>query len=281
MKQILFLLLLVCSLPVRATLFDYQRVDSIKVMQLLETAYREKPTTNWMIYFARKLRGIPYVAQTLERNTDERLVINLRELDCTTYVENVLALSLFIKNKKRTFADFCNLLRQIRYQDGHISYTDRLHYFTGWILDNTRMRLVTGETQSPDPPFTKVQTLHVDYMSRHPSLYPMLKSHPAWVSSIKAMEDSLNGRRFRYIPKEAIANSPLFRRTIHDGDIIAIITSKQGLDTSHIGIAVWHSDGLHMLNASQVRHKVVEEPWTLRYYMSRHPSQVGIRIIRP
>ena len=56
--------------------------------------------------------------------------------------------------------------------------------------------------------------------------------------------------------------------------------SKQGLDTSHIGIAVWHADGLHLLNASQIRHKVVEEPMTLAVYMSKHPKQTGIRVIR-
>ena len=77
-----------------------------------------------------------------------------------------------------------------------------------------------------------------------------------------------------------ITNTIQCRNTIKDGDIIAIITSKKGLDTSHIGIAVWHKDGLHMLNASQVRHKVVEEPMLLRTYMAKYPMQTGIRIIR-
>lgn len=278
--KLFVLLLLAWPLAVQASGADYGKADSLKVMRLLEAAYREKPTTNWMVYFARLLRGVPYVAQTLERNSEERLVVNLHELDCTTYVENVLAMSLFVKQRKSTFADYCSLLRQIRYRDGHVAYTDRLHYFTAWIADNTRMGIVKGEVQTPNPPFTAVQTIHADYMSQHPSLYPMLKEHPEWVKDIKAMEDSLDGLRFRYIPKGTIADTPLFRKTIHDGDIIAIITSKKGLDTSHIGIAVWHSDGLHLLNASQVRHKVVEEPWTLRHYMSRHPSQVGIRVVR-
>lgn len=93
-------------------------------------------------------------------------------------------------------------------------------------------------------------------------------------------ERELSGRKYRYIPKASIRNTSLFRSTIKDGDIIAITTSKKGLDTSHIGIAVWHKDGLHMLNASQIHKKVVEEPMTLYQYMQRHPSQTGIRIIR-
>ena len=70
------------------------------------------------------------------------------------------------------------------------------------------------------------------------------------------------------------------RNAIQDGDIIAITTKKKGLDTSHIGFAIWHLDGLHFINASQIHKKVVEEPMTLYDYMQKHPSQKGIRIVR-
>jgi hypothetical protein len=70
------------------------------------------------------------------------------------------------------------------------------------------------------------------------------------------------------------------RNAVKDGDIIAITTSKAGLDTSHIGIAVWHRDGLHLLNASQIHQKVVEEPMTMYQYMQKHPSQTGIRVVK-
>ena len=254
--------------------------DSLTVTRLLAGARKAKSAPNWMIYFARQLRGVPYVAQTLEKNQKEQLVINLRQLDCTTYVENVAALSLCMKNQRYTFDDFCNFLRHLRYQDGIVGYPTRLHYFTAWIDNNKKSGFVKEEIQAPNPPFTKVQTIHINYMTQHISRYPMLKQNPEWVKEIQESENKYNGQRFRYIPKTLIANTKLFRETIHDGDIIAILTNKQGLDTSHIGIAVWHKDGLHLLNASMVRHQVVEEPWTLQYYMSRHPSQTGIRVIR-
>ena len=71
-----------------------------------------------------------------------------------------------------------------------------------------------------------------------------------------------------------------FRNAIHDGDIIAIITNKKGLDTTHIGIASWHKDGLHLLNASSIHKKVIDEPMTLYTYMHKHPVQIGIRVCR-
>lgn len=258
---------------------QYTKTDSIKVERLLRLAAKQNKKTNLVIYFARQLRGVPYVAKTLEVNVEERLIINLRQLDCTTYVETVTALALCAQRGEHRFADYCRQLQRLRYKGGKVAYTSRLHYFTSWIDDNTDMGYVR-EVSSPNPPFTKVQQLDINFMSTHTQYYPLLVSHPHWVTEIAASEKSLCGRKCAYIPKGEIANTALYRSTIKDGDIIAIITSKKGLDTSHIGIAVWHKDGLHLLNASQIHKKVVEEPMTLRQYMSKHPSQMGIRIVR-
>lgn len=258
----------------------YTKADSIKVMKLLEQGKKLSKDKNIILFYARQLIGVSYIAQTLEVNKQEQLIVNLRQLDCTTYVENVLALTLCTENKKLpTFADFCYYLRMLRYEGGKVDYPTRLHYFTAWISDNTKLGFV-HEIQANSAPFTKVQTLDVDYMSQHIDNYPMLKAHPEWIQAISKMEQQLTGKKFHYIPKAQIADNSLYRKTIKDGDIIAIITSKKGLDTSHIGIAVWHKDGLHMLNASQIRHKVVEESMLLRTYMSKHPMQIGIRIVR-
>ena len=70
------------------------------------------------------------------------------------------------------------------------------------------------------------------------------------------------------------------RETVKDGDIIAITCNKKGLDIAHLGFAVWRDDGLHLLNASMLHKKVVEEPMTLYKYLQQHPSHTGIRIVR-
>ncbi len=280
-KNALLTLLLLTAIASHAVAQpDYWRSDSLKVVRLLADAKHLDKDTNYMTWFARRLCGLPYVAKTLEHNEAERLVVNLRQVDCTTYVEQVLALAQCAKTNKRTFADFCNNLRLIRYENGKVDYPFRLHYFTYWILENTRKGIVE-DIHQPAPPFTAVQTVKANYMTTHTERYPMLMRHPEWVDHIRTMEDSISGQRHRYIPKDKLADSPLLRSTIHDGDIIVILTSKKGLDTSHIGIAVWHDDGLHMLNASSVHHKVTEEPLLLIDYMASHPSQTGIRIVRP
>ena len=277
MKRVIVgLFLFLVAYQINAATFT--KADSMRVVRLLSEGARQSKNTNMMIYFARKLRGIPYVAKTLEINQTERLIVNLRQLDCTTYVENVLALALCTKNSTTSFKDFCRYLQKIRYQKGNVEYTSRLHYFSNWIANNTRNGYVT-EIQQTTVPFTGLQVVKTDYMTNHVEYYPMLIAHPEWIGKIRMMENELSGKRYRYIPKNMISNSAICRKSIKDGDIIAIITSKSGLDTSHIGIAVWHEDGLHLLNASQIRGKVVEEMMTLRDYMKKHPSQIGIRII--
>ena len=240
---------------------------------------KEERRSKLILHIARKFLGTPYVAKTLETEGKERLVINARQLDCTTYVENTMAIYLCVTNSRTSYDDYKNQLRLLRYANSEVAYAARQHYFTQWIEENTKKGYV-HELQSPTPPFTAEQLLRIDFMTTHVSLYPMLKDSPEDIKTIAQRERELSGRKYRYIPKASIRNTSLFRSTIKDGDIIAITTSKKGLDTSHIGIAVWHKDGLHMLNASQIHKKVVEEPMTLYQYMQRHPSQTGIRIIR-
>lgn len=259
---------------------QYTRQDSLKAVQLMKNAASQPSGTNLIIYIAEQLKGIPYVAHTLEPNNNERLIINLRQLDCTTFVEQVAALYLCVKERKTTFADYCKMLQKLRYEGGaEPHYTKRLHYYSSWIEDKKSME-ICKEIQSPNPPFTKVQRLSLNWMTTHVNDYRMLKNNPSWIPQIRKMEQKMEGRQYRYIPKEQIKNTRLLRNTIKDGDIIAIITNKKGLDTQHLGFALWHKDGLHLLNASSIHKKVIDEPMTLRTYLYKHPSMPGVRIIQ-
>ena len=104
MKKVCFIIALIL-LPCLCHAYDvqYEKSDSLRVINLLTDARRQNGNTNFIIFFARKLLGIPYVAHTLEVNKTEKLVVNLRQLDCTTFVENVVALSL----RLRRFAIIC------------------------------------------------------------------------------------------------------------------------------------------------------------------------------
>ena len=257
-----------------------QSASRIVIESMLRVAAKQDAQTSFPLFFGRKFLNVPYVAYTLEVNDDEQLVINTREFDCTTLVETVTALTRCVYQNQLTFAAFQDNLRNMRYRNGVIDrYPSRIHYFTDWILENSKAGIVM-EIQQPNPPFTQIQTVKVNYMSQHPQSYKALKAHPEYVAEIDQMEQRLTGQKFRFIPKSEVKDTPAMREAVHDGDIIAITCNKPGLDIAHLGFAVWRSNGLHLLNASQLHKKVVEEPMTLYQYLQKHPSHTGIRIIR-
>ena len=274
--RLLYILLLLPAVWAKAQV-TYQKADSLTVCSLLAKA-NTKTSTLW---FARQFLGVPYVAHTLELNDKEQLVVNTRELDCTTLVETVTALTLCAQQGKKTWNDYLTTLKTLRYRQGKLDgYTSRLHYFSDWIRDKQSMKIIK-DIQSPNPPFTAVQRVNVNYMSTHPTAYKALKAQPELVPVIRQQEQSLNTVKARYIPKSALRRSTkALRQAVHDGDIIAITCNKKGLDIAHLGLAVWKKDGLHLLNASMIHKKVVEEPMTFYQYLQKHPSHTGIRVLR-
>ena len=138
--------------------------DSATVCQLLEEARLLPISANYPLFFAWKFLGKPYVAHTLEINDDERLVVNTRQLDCTTLVETVTALTLCAYRHLYTWRDYLNALVAMRYRGGCIdTYTSRIHYFTEWITANTAAGIVT-EIQAPDPYECRPFLLEIEYL---------------------------------------------------------------------------------------------------------------------
>lgn len=254
----------------------YTQADSVKVEQLL----RMDTGSNDVLFYARQFKGIPYVASTLEVADPERLVVNLKQLDCTTLVETTLALAMTKRQGSTCFSDFCHNLMRLRYWGGQMNgYLSRLHYFTWWMHDNLDKGLVKEVNDSVH--FTAVINVENHYMSAHPTAYKFLKNHAERIDSIRMLEKQYNGPDGNYLPEQATALSRKDLVCINDGDIIAIVTTKDGIDYSHLGFAVWGRDGkLHLLNASSIHHQVVEEPKTLRQYLREHKSSIGIRLLR-
>ena len=280
---IVFVFVFLCSSGAKAQDIFYLKSDSVKVVSLLRKAQADKPS-NLMLYFAHQFEGVPYVAHTLEISATEKLIINLRELDCTTLVENVFALALTAKQGSVKWDDYCSNLALIRYRNGKPEgYASRNHYFYWWVENNMQKKLVT----LPDipVPLRLRQVIDVNYMSNHVDSYRMLKAGGAKVQKlIRDYEKASFGKVMYYIPAAQLGakKSSQLSTTVHDGDILAIVTRRQGLDTSHIGIAEWGSDGfLHLLNASKLAKKVILDLRPINKYMATQRLQQGIWVIRP
>lgn len=285
MKKTVITLILLIGIILPGYALQYTKQDSIAVEKMLKEGLKQPKGTILTLYYANQLKGLPYVASTLEVNPKEELAINLRQMDCLTLVENCLAMSLTTQKGSTSFKDFCHWLQTLRYRNGKLDgYASRNHYFTQWVISNHKMGLVEelqGEASKDYSPFTATKKIDLHYMTQHPASYPLLKKDKSQLSLIAKYEKEASGQTLRYIPRSLLNKGKDVLGSIHDGDILALVTKKDGLDVSHLGLAVWGKDGkLHLLNASSIHHKVVLEPMTLYDYMGHHPSQLGIRVIR-
>ena len=218
----------------------------------------------------------PYVGHTLEVGDEERLVINLRELDCTTFMESCVALSYALQMNTPTFDDYCKILERIRYRAGVLNgYVSRLHYTTDWIADNVAKGFVEDINQKiGGEPFN----VQVSFMSSNPDSYKHLKGQPERTARIKQIEESINRRgTYHYIPKEKI---PLLQEQIQSGDIIGFTTSTKGMDISHIAIAYWRGEQLTFIHASSTAKKVIVDNDSIFEYCNKIRSNTGIVVLR-
>ena len=241
-----------------------------------------KSPSETTIAIGKQFLGKPYAAHTLDMNPVEQLVVNVNELDCTTYLETVLALSLAWqdvadKSNQVLFEQtFRKYLTKLRYRDGRIDgYASRLHYFSDWLRNNERKGLVTDVTR--DLPGSLSVAKPVSYMTTATYKYPRLRD-PAILKQMAQTEASLSQQSFSFIPTK---NIRLAEPQLREGDIVMLMASRPGLDMKHVGLAVRQPDGrLHLLHASSDQGAVVITPYPVSDYVLWHKNMSGIRVAR-
>ncbi|MGV8138450.1 MAG: N-acetylmuramoyl-L-alanine amidase-like domain-containing protein [Mangrovibacterium sp.] len=255
----------------------YSKTDSILAEQIISglSPNSEGNPGTLVAQVGMKLLDTPYVAQTLENGKQERLIVNLRELDCTTFAENCLALALAVKSGKANFEQFIKELETIRYRQGRrMGYPSRLHYFSDWIYDNGQKGLITEPAAHIGSPL-RVQ---VNFMSSHPDSYPVLKDHPELVPVLAEQEKTISDRHYFFLRKEEVY---LNEDKLNEGDIVGLTTSIAGLDVAHVGILVKKNERIHLLHASSTSGKVVISEEPLSDMLMNKKSYTGIMIARP
>jgi len=217
----------------------------------------------------------PYVVASLENGLEEKMVINLRELDCTTFAENCLALARTVKAGKTDFESYVSELVRIRYRDGiRDQYPSRLHYFVEWISNNQKKGLIDG---TPNQNGTKSNKV-INYMSTHPSDYPVLKEHPELIPAIAEQEKALTKSGFMFFPKNDIPN--LYQHLQH-GDIIALTSNIDGVDVNHVGIILKKDTEFYLLHAPLSGKRVLVSEGPITDFIKPNSKNNGIMIARP
>ncbi len=255
--------------------------DTLRINELLAKGYESKMKSagELVCFYANELLGTPYVAHTLEGDS-EMLTINIDELDCTTFVETLYALARTTLDRRYSWRDYAANLESVRYRAGVMTdYSSRLHYISEWIIDNNargNLVEVTG-----DLPHSQHQIKTINFMSQHKDSYQSLKSDNAMVDKIKMAENKLRKHRMPVLAKSWLGNKEV-QAALQNGDFVGLVTKIEGLDISHLGIIVKDDKGEpHLLDASMSGGKVMLEDKPLKQYLSGSRSTTtAIRVFR-
>ncbi len=252
-----------------------RRIFARVVAEAATNGYGTKPIGEVMGAVGLGFLGVPYVAHSLEGQSEERLVVNLRAFDCTTFMESVLVLSRCIRSGQTTFDDYQRELQTIRYRGGIIErYESRLHYFTDWVQDNAVKGTVRDVTRECGG---ERDNRSISFMTAHVASYPRLADNAA-LAAIRNIEHRLSASERYLLPKARVEAASDLLAT---GDIIGITTTLPGMDVSHVGLAVRSGGKVKFLHAPLSGAVVTLTASTLSDYLAKNDKQTGIIVARP
>ena len=255
--------------------YDDEKRDIDKLRSVLNHVSHINDINERVIAVSREFVGTPYVGFTLNIPPREQLYVNTSGVDCSTFVETVMALALAAGSGKPDVETFLEDLRSLRYRDGVTAgFPSRLHYVSDWALDNSRRGNFKEITSEYGGSLQNVKT--IDFMSKNRQLYPALSDDSVF-AAIKEIEKPLQNLRYSIIPTAQVDKAG--QEFLKSGDIVAIVTDKAGLDVSHVGILRIENGIPYMTHASSKYKKVINDTMPLKTYLQRQKSP-GIRVFR-
>jgi hypothetical protein len=231
--------------------FSQEEIDHV-----IRQASAMEVITERIDFLSGQFLGLDYRESTLigTINTPEELVINLKGVDCFTYIDYVEAMRL-----SNSFSAFKVNLRKVRYKSGIVVFENRNHFFTDWRERNSdSIDDITEEIG-----FQKAIKIQKLLNEKEDGTYFLLGVHPV-------------KREFSYIPSDAVDD--LILHKLKTGDYVGIYSEVQGLDVSHVGIIIKDGDAIYLRHASSLKEcrKVVDQDF--KRYIFGKP---GLIVLRP
>ncbi len=275
MRALTIALLAVCSMQAMQTSDGTRRKFNEVRAKIVDSNWTKLPIGVLITKVAQQLIGVSYVGGTLDGPGRETCSVDMLRLDCVTLFEVTLNMARITHLGKDSLADLIDAVTYTRYRDGILTdYTSRLHYTSDWIDNNIKKGVILDVTPSlGGEPFP----LQLGFMSKNPKYYPALQANPEYVEVMRDVEQRVNRTNRFIIPVQSIEG---VEHQLKDGDVIAIATSKAGLDYSHTGLIVREGNRARFLHASSTQKKVVLDV-PIADYVKKTSTNIGITILRP
>ena len=269
-----FTLLLFVSSPLNSRPFQQESDEDIYNRKVQNA--KGVSLDDFTLNIAKSFLNRPYKAHTLEGNQTEKLITNLREFDCSTFVESCIAMGLTYRKDDISFDKFKKYLQRLRYyKNGKIKgYESRINYFSDWLYTHEEDGLLQDVTVSMGGVVWKK---NINFMSTHWNKYPFPKDTEL-LEKIQKIEEKINEQSFTYIPKAKVKS---IENQFLNGDIIGITTNIDGLDITHEGFAIRLQDKrVYLLHASSDFKRVMVTDKPLAEYLAKNKNQTGIMVAR-
>jgi hypothetical protein len=227
--------------------------------QIIRKASEIRDTGKRIYFLSRKFLDLDYIESTLigDTNTPEVFVINLKGVDCFTFIEYIEAMRLSC-----SFSEFKVNLRNVRYKSGIVTFENRNHFFTDWREFNSDF--IDDITEE----------IGAENMIRVKKTLNQKKDKTYFLPGIQTVK-----REIKYIPSESIDNSVLSK--LKTGDYVGIYSTLKGLDVSHVGIIIKDGDKIYLRHASSLKkhRKVIDQDF--KKYISGKPGIIVLRTKAP
>lgn len=194
--------------------------------------------------FGEYFLNTPYKANTLigSIDTKEQLVVRTDYFDCFTFIDYIEA-SKSDKSIEKAIVD-------IRYKNGIVAYTKRNHFFSDWVVFNKNIKDITCKVGICKKTLKKLN---------------QKSKNKVYLQGIEIIQ-----REIYYTKPQELRYDKL-----KNGDYIGIYTTKEGLDVTHVGIAIKKNNSWVFRHASSKAKKVIES--NLQEYIK---NKDGILIYR-
>lgn len=276
MRLIVIMLLFIPAMTQGQTICTMESRDILEASfsELSQIDHSKISMNDLILNIGRRFIHTPYVEKTLELPGEEKLVIDVLGLDCTTFLETVVTLARLTKQERLSFENYEQELEFVRYRDGiRKDYPSRLHYFSDWIYQNQLKGILKDITEEVGGRYYENRP---SFMSANPRFYAQL-SNAEFVAQLKATEEEIKLRKYFFVPKGELSRHV---DKIKPGDLIAITTSMKNLDIVHVGFAIEQNENIHLLHAGTGSMQVEISDKTLMDYLNANKSQSGIMVGR-
>ncbi|MCK5011580.1 MAG: DUF1460 domain-containing protein [Deltaproteobacteria bacterium] len=197
--------------------------------------------------YSRRALGTPYVRGCLGEGDlgkyDNDPLIDFSRVDCMTFCEQILALAI-----SKNYQDAFHNLQKIRYQRGDVSFITRNHFvMADWLPHN--QWLLRDVTEERGGALCKEMVKTIDRRVFTSSLgFNGIKNFPP-----------PRQLRIKYLPQKHL---PTLAVRLLGGEIMVLITEREGIFASHLGFIIKNEDGSLLFRHASLNHKkVIDEPF--------------------